>query len=273
MGQLSPPPMLQLPEVDPGWADEWRKHAEAIVAGPFLVRPPWVEADSLNPDPTGGESERSGSLGADRRHPLLTELVVDPGRAFGSGSHPTTRMCLVAIGDLIARPSEDGSSGGSIRRTVNRTHPVRTVADVGCGSGILAVGALVAGAESAVGVDIDPAAGEASQAVALANGVGERYEFLSGGIGALCARREVFDVVLANLLIPVIEELGGDLRAICAPGGVVVLSGLLVEHRTRALAALGATEVLGEYRSEGWLTLVASGEVGGVVRMRTEPAR
>lgn len=240
---LSPPPTVEFPELDPSWADAWREHAVAVVAGPFVVRPPWVEPNSTLLET--GEPVR------DERFPI--ELVVDPGHTFGSGSHPTTRMSLMALADLMAHgpgapPRAKGRDDGPTTQW--------TVADIGCGSGVLATGALLLGAATAVGVDIEPDAGEVSRAVARANDVGTRYVFREGGIGALRARRQVFDVVLANLLIPVIEELGDDIRAICAPQGVVVLSGLLVEHRTRALAALGATEVVAEYLSEGWLTLV-----------------
>jgi ribosomal protein L11 methyltransferase len=248
---LSPPPTVQFPEVDPSWVDAWREHAVAVVAGPFVVRPPWVE-----PDPTLLEPDHldPGEPVSDERFPI--ELVVDPGHTFGSGSHPSTRMSLVALADLVAHregepPTAPGRGDGSTKQW--------TVADIGCGSGVLATGALLLGAATAVGVDVDPDAGDVSRAVARANGVGSRYVFREGGIGALRARRQVFQVVLANLLIPVIEELGDDIRAICAPLGVVVLSGLLVEHRTRALAALGVTEVVAEYRSEGWLTLVVPG--------------
>ncbi|MCZ7629114.1 MAG: 50S ribosomal protein L11 methyltransferase [Microthrixaceae bacterium] len=124
-------------------------------------------------------------------------------------------------------------------------------------------GALLLGAQEAVGVDIDPTARTASRAVASANGVGERYEFRDGGIAPLCHRGQCFDVVVANVLIPVIEEHGRDLQAMCRPGGAIVVSGLLVDQRDRALAALEPSEVMREYSSDGWVTLVMTNRTGG----------
>lgn len=259
LGTVFPAAAIEFPVIDAAWADAWREHAEAVTAGPFLVRPPWVEVASV----------RSGALRPDPIGRSPVELVVDPGRAFGSGSHPTTRMCLEALGDLMAPHGgdvpHDGNvqPGGDGRTALARLRPGCTVADVGCGSGILAVGALLLGAQEAVGVDIDPTARTASRAVASANGVGERYEFRDGGIAPLCHRGQCFDVVVANVLIPVIEEHGRDLQAMCRPGGAIVVSGLLVDQRDRALAALEPSEVMREYSSDGWVTLVMTNRTGG----------
>ena len=237
---------LRTVEVDPAWATAWREHAGVWRAGPFVVRPPWVEVPAAPAGGTvvaaSGEGTASGEVAASGEGtasgevaagPDGIELVVDPGDAFGSGSHPTTRLCLEAMAPLVR--------GGD------------QVLDVGCGSGILAVAALRLGAAGAVGIDIDPAAVEASTAVAGANGVADRLRVSVRPLVEVDGR---FDLVLANLLIPVIEELGTDLAARVAPGGALVASGLLPAQRDRAIAALVPLVVRRELVDGDWLVLV-----------------
>lgn len=237
---------LRTVEVDPAWATAWREHAGVWRAGPFVVRPPWVEVPAAPAGGTvvaaSGEGTASGEVAASGEGtasgevaagPDGIELVVDPGDAFGSGSHPTTRLCLEAMAALVR--------GGD------------QVLDVGCGSGILAVAALRLGAAGAVGIDIDPAAVEASTAVAGANGVADRLRVSVRPLVEVDGR---FDLVLANLLIPVIEELGTDLAARVAPGGALVASGLLPAQRDRAIAALVPLVVRRELVDGDWLALV-----------------
>lgn len=254
---MAPPGRIEELEVDPKWATAWREHATAVAAGPFLVRPPWVEHTlhgSSRADTSGAATPRDATAPVTSEEPAgmgseMLDLVVDPRSTFGSGSHPSTQMCLRALGERAGDRQLCDVTGW-------------TVADVGCGSGVLAVGALLLGADRAVGVDVDPAAAETSRSVASANGVGDRYEFREGGVAELCRGGETFDVVMANLLIPVIEELAVHLRALCAAGGSVVVSGLLARHRARALAALGVSgrselpRLSAEHEQQGWLTLV-----------------
>ena len=128
-----------------GALDAWRLHARAVAVGDRLVvRPPWVERVGAGA-PGGPPSD-------------AVDVVVDPGRAFGHGAHPTTWLVLRALVDLVR--------GGE------------RVLDVGCGSGVLAVAALALGAGSAVGVDIDPAARAATRANAARNGVADRLAVL-----------------------------------------------------------------------------------------------
>ncbi len=162
------------------------------------------------------------------------DLPLDPGSSFGSGSHPSTRGVLDAIVEWIT---------GAER-----------VLDVGSGSGVLSMAALLLGAGSAVGVDIDPAAGKAGRAAAELCGMQDRFEFRSGGLEALGGH---FDLVLANMLIGAIESLGSDIRERCRPGGTIVLGGYLESQRDRALAAVQPVEVLSESVEDGWVTLVA----------------
>ena len=162
------------------------------------------------------------------------DLPLDPGPTFGSGSHPSTRGVLAAM--------------------VQRVDGGERVLDVGSGSGVLSVAALLLGADSAVAVDIEPAAGPAGRSAAALCGVAERFEFCSGGLDSVDAE---FDVVFANMLIGAIEELGARIRARCAVGGTMILGGFLESQRDRALAAVQPAETLATSNEDGWVTLVA----------------
>lgn len=132
---------------------------------------------------------------------------LDPGLAFGSGTHPTTSLCLQWLDTLAARGELQG----------------RTVLDYGCGSGILALAALKLGAARAVGVDNDPQALQASGDNAQRNGVdGALHVFLPAD-----APQETYPVVLANILASALDALADVLAERVAPGGRIALSGIL----------------------------------------------
>ena len=204
-------------EVDPAWGDSWRSHAMAWRAGRVTIRPEWVQfgASRLPGGPAGGSAVDRPADGS--AVDSSVEVVVDPSATFGSGSHPTTRMCAEILGEVVR--------GGE------------TVLDVGVGSGVLAVTALVLGAASAEGTDIDPAARAESTRCAELNGVAGRYRFIGAG---LPDPTRDYDLVVANLLIGTIEELGSRLAGLVAPGELLVVSGVLDSQRDRALAAVGA---------------------------------
>ena len=166
--------------------------------------------------------------------PGEVDLALDPGPTFGSGSHPSTRGALAALVEHIR---------GDER-----------VLDIGSGSGVLSMAALLLGARSATGVDIDPAAGPAGHAAGGLCGVADRFEFVGEGLGAI---EGSFEVVLANMLIGAIESVGPELRPRCAPGATVILAGFLESQRDRALAAVAPADVIGESLEDGWVTLVA----------------
>lgn len=139
-------------------------------------------------------------------------LRLDPGLIFGTGSHATTRMCLEAMETLAA--------------------PDKRVLDLGCGSGILSIGALVLGCREAVGCDIDPKAPDVAMDNAALNGIGaDRFRVCAGDIladrGMRAALGTNFDIVLANIVADVILPLAPLSREFLAPGGTFVTSGII----------------------------------------------
>jgi ribosomal protein L11 methyltransferase len=157
-----------------------------------------------------------------RRAPDDVVLALDPGMAFGTGLHPTTRLCLAGVEALADRGLLSGAR----------------VLDVGCGSGILAIAALKLGASRAVGLDTDPIAVEATDANARRNGLVRRVSVREG---SLPSGEPPFDVVLANLiagvLVPLAPALGEELR----PGGALLASGIFIDREAEVRAAFEAS--------------------------------
>ncbi len=190
------------------WANAWKRHFPVLRVGRRLViRPTW------------------------RRHRAAPDdvvLALDPGMAFGTGLHPTTRLCLAELealadeGRLEAGRGVPEGSGAS-------------VLDVGCGSGILAIGAVRLGAASAVACDVDPIAVEATIANARRNRLARRVRATRGSVPT---GRGPFDVVLANLIASLLISLATDLAAEVRPGGVLVASGIFVDREPEVRAAL-----------------------------------
>jgi ribosomal protein L11 methyltransferase len=145
------------------------------------------------------------------------ELVIDPGQAFGTGHHASTRLALECMAD--ERSAWDAS---------------QRVLDVGTGTGVLAMAAVRLGAGRATGLDLDPLSPPDALRWSRVNGLADRCDWLLGPVGAVAGAR--FDWVLANLLrremMPIAEELA---RAV-TPGGHLVLSGLLADERDRVVA-------------------------------------
>jgi ribosomal protein L11 methyltransferase len=209
----------ELVEVDLDAAlDGWRAHARAVTVGRRLVvRPPWVDPPAEDRD---GRSR--------------VDVVVDPGRAFGHGAHPSTRLALAALDHLV---------GGGER-----------VLDIGCGSGVLAIAALALGAGSAVAVDVDPAALAACRANAARNDVGDRLTVLDGVARVPPA---AYDLVVANMLLPDLVAVAPLVAARLAGGGTAVVSGVLEAQRAELVAACDAAglAVGGERAEAGWVAL------------------
>ena len=197
---------------DEDWSLSWKQHWEPDPVGQrLLILPAWLE---LPPEH------------ADRQ-----VIRMDPGSAFGTGSHPTTRLCLEAIEQLS---DERGGSLGSIR-----------VADLGCGSGILGIAALLEGASRVAAADTDSLAVRATRDNAVVSGFEEQFQVGLGSIERLAELLEgrPADLLLCNILAPVIEALCPAFDTVLAPGGLGLLSGLLVSQAPRL------QEVLAE---QGW---------------------
>jgi ribosomal protein L11 methyltransferase len=202
------------------WASTWKAHFPVLRVGRRLViRPTWRRH---------------------RRRPGDVVLALDPGMAFGTGLHPTTRLCLAALEPLAA----DGRLAGA------------RVLDVGCGSGILAIAALRLGAATALGVDTDPIAIESTLANARRNRLVRR---MAARVGSLPSGAGSFDVVLANLIAGVLVPLAPALRDELRVGGALVASGIFIDREDEVRAAFDAAGlVVVERSAEGdWVALEA----------------
>lgn len=199
-------------EVDAAVADTWREFAQPI----------WVEADLV---------VRPAWVPFDAPEGV-TVLHIEPGATFGMGDHPTTMLTLRAARRLVT--------------------PGCSVLDVGCGSGVLAIGACVFGAGHAMGVDIAPAAVPITLANAEANGVAAQVEVSTTDLADV---EGTFDLVLANILAPTLVALSADLKRVVAPGGALVISGILTEAHAHVLDALQPLQVVATDEMNGWVAV------------------
>jgi len=161
-------------------------------------------------------------------------LRLDPGMAFGSGTHETTRLCLCLMEESLA--------------------PGASMLDVGTGSGVLAICAKLLGSGRTVGVDIDETAVQVAKENAAQNGCGDA-EFFCGDLARDV--RGAFDVICANIVADAILRLAGDLPRLMAPGGVCIVSGVIDTRRDEVLAGLSAAGLLPETCREenGWVAI------------------
>lgn len=189
----------EVEEVD--WVATWREGIAPVAAGPFDVVPTWLAGDHP-------------------QQPGRIRIVLDPGRAFGSGHHDTTIGCLEALAALDLAG--------------------RTVLDVGTGTGLLAIAAAHRDAARVVAVDVDPDAVEVAAANADANGV-----TLALAVGSVDAVTGPYDVVVANVLTHTILDLADQLVAAVAPGGHLITSGIGAERAATVADALGREGLTG----------------------------
>ena len=231
---LELPPLQWQRQLDEDWSLTWKQHWQADPVGErLLILPAWLEVPP--------------------EHAQRLVIRMDPGSAFGTGSHPTTRLCLEALERLAAERGRQGGSApglGAIR-----------VADLGCGSGILGIAALLQGARTVAAVDTDSLAVRATAENAAVGGLQDRLQVRLGSVEVLAELLgwEPADLLLCNILAPVIEALAPAFASVLAPGGVGLLSGLLVpqaERLQQVLAALGwRAELVAQQSQWGLLML------------------
>ena len=196
MYPLPPPTFRQLEEKD--WANAWKDHYRPFRIGKRLwIQPSWLDM----PEPNGQ---------ADGLQPNDVLLVLDPGMAFGTGTHPTTQMCLQALEELV--------------------QPGMSVFDVGTGSAILAIAAAKLGASKLLGIDIDEIAVKTAVANAQQNNVIDQIEFREGVLADITEKK--WDIVVVNILAPIIIDLfnNDDLMSYAQPDGYLILSGIIDEQ-------------------------------------------
>jgi ribosomal protein L11 methyltransferase len=171
--------------------------------------------------------------------------------AFGTGLHPTTRLCLAALETL----ADEGRLAGGVGVGTGKLRSAR-VLDVGCGSGILAIAAGKLGARDLLGVDTDPIAVESTLANARLNGLSRRIRVRQGSVPT---GEPPFDLVLANLIASLLVQLAPDLRGELAPGGRILASGIFRDRESDVVAAFRAAGLhMGRrWAEEDWVALEA----------------
>ena len=201
---------------DADWENNWRDYYQPVEIGERLVIvPEWIEYD-------GGR----------------IPVKLDPGLLFGTGDHPTTKMCLKAVEDYV--------------------RPGAAVLDIGCGSGILGIAAAVLGAKSVTAADVDEKAPEIVAANAALNGVDDRFTVRVGDvIGDARLRAKLgggYDLVLANIVADVIEPLAPYAPGFLAEDGVFVCSGIIDGREGGVAAALAdaGLHILRHDRMDEW---------------------
>jgi ribosomal protein L11 methyltransferase len=185
------------------WMESWKQHYQPIQIGEkLLILPAWLE----NP------------------YPERIAVKIDPSMAFGTGTHPTTQLCM-ALAETVIQPGD-------------------RIIDVGCGSGILSIAAIKLGAEKALGVDLDQPSVVATKKNAEANDVGEQVEAGEGSVAEILAGQysiKSAQVVMANILAPIIIRLfGHGLGDLVQPHGFLILSGILDRQEAEVRAAAEA---------------------------------
>lgn len=196
--------------------ESWRKYFVPMKVGEkLLIRPIW----------------RDDYEAGDR-----VVLNLEPGLAFGTGTHETTRLCLEAL-EKFVKPGDK-------------------LLDVGCGSGILAVAGLLLGAESAVGIDIDEMAVKASKDNAALNNVSDRYTGIHGNLAEKAGGS--YDIITANIVADAIIVLSADIEKLMNENTVYIMSGIVDIRLDDVLSALpDSLEVFAQYEDRGWYCLAA----------------
>ena len=217
---VSLPPLSERVIEEEEWQESWKRHFHVLRVGRrIVICPTWRE-----------------------HRPQPDEIVIslDPGMAFGTGHHPTTRMCLEAVETLV--------------------QPGRRVLDVGCGSGILSIASAKLGATQVVGYEIEEAAARVAGENVIRNDVNSVVSIVFGTLGDGDKTERGYDVVLANISSKVVSDLCEHIAGAVAPGGHIVASGIIGSRRdetSRVLEDAGLT-LVEEMWSDDWVALVCS---------------
>ncbi len=218
--QLRPmgdPTVRVLAEED--WAEAWKKHYTILHLGKRLViKPSWLEYAPAKDD-------------------VVIEL--DPGMAFGTGLHPTTRMCMVALENYITQSAR--------------------VLDVGTGSGILSIAAAKLGAREILALDLDPIAVETAAKNVAINHAEGAVTVRRGSMDEAKEAGKLYDLICINILAEVVADLAPDLAAVLRPGGTIITSGILDYKAEDVMEAFGAVgiQVVESMQEEDWVALAA----------------
>jgi len=231
LGMIQPLPNPNYKQIaDQNWMEAWKQHYKPIPVGErLIILPVWLDS----PEP--------GRI----------PIKIDPGMAFGTGTHPTTQLCLELIESLFMQSKIKNQKS-------------KKVIDIGCGSGILSITALKLGAQTALGVDIDIDSVKNSHENAKKNGIGEEFFIGQGSVAEILAGKFQYKhapLVIANILAPIIIRLLDDgLAKLAEPGGTVILSGILVEQEKKVLEAAQASGLkMNEQKKIGdWVALSLS---------------
>lgn len=219
LGQMRPVSDLRVSTLaEEDWANAWKEHFTVHRIGDrVVIRPPWLEYE-----PMGDE----------------VVVVLDPGMAFGTGLHPSTRLTVLGVEEVISLGD--------------------TVLDVGTGSGILAIAALKLGASHVDAVDVETVAVRATQENAERNGVSDRLDVRLGSVGSGEPFQGTYDVVLANIIARILIELSDAIVAATKPGGAIVLAGIILEREAEVIAAFEqrGARVANRRQHDDWVSLV-----------------
>jgi len=231
LGMIRPLPATSYKQIaDQNWMEAWKQYYRPILIGQrLLILPAWMES----PEPS------------------RVAIKIDPGMAFGTGTHPTTQLCLELMETYLNLSGLEDLAG------------VRVI-DVGCGSGILSIAALKLGATRALGVDIDEESVKNSRENADTNGVGDEFILGVGSVQEVLDGKFEFNtalLVVANILAPVIIRLfDAGLADLIETEGSIILSGILQEQEQNVIEAAQAKGLkMIERRQMGdWVALMMS---------------
>lgn len=198
------------------WANNWKQYFKPLPVGQKLIIVPTWHQEPI---------QAHGRV----------QLTIDPGMAFGSGQHETTRLCLELLEQFV--------------------QPSSSLLDVGTGSGILAVAALLMGAENALGVDIDKLSVKIAEENAALNGVGGRFRAICGDLAKNVSG--VYDIITANIVADIILQLLPDTARLLKKDGILILSGIIAEREADVFSGISqaALQVRAVVRDRGWCAI------------------